>query len=333
MNELQWVEKLKPFARPSIFKSTSQIITSFVPYFGLLTAMYILLRIGFPFWIILILSIVAAFFLIRIFIIFHDCVHNSFFKSKTACSILGHIAGAMAFTSYYQWGFSHYIHHGTSSNLDRRGTGDVWILTIDEYYSMGRWKRIWYRIYRNPIFLFILSPLISFFILYRIPSSASGKKGLFSQILTTLFIAGTIIAVIFTIGIRYYLEIQIPVMFFAGMMGVWLFFIQHNYVEEYWEHEEEWDFLKSAMKGSTFYKLPGILRWFTGNIGYHHIHHLKTNIPNYNLKKCYDSIPELREIKPITFFRGFKMMFLKLYDENSKILVNFTKAKRIRQAC
>ena len=327
MNQTEWLAKLKPYAKPNLAKSILQIVTSFLPYFALLTGMYFLIKIGFPFWAIILVSIIPALFLVRIFIIFHDCVHRSFFKSKIACSIVGHITGAMAFTAYDEWGYSHYVHHGTNSNLDKRGTGDVWMLTVDEYNAMKPGKRLWYRVYRNPVFLFLIIPLFSFILLNRIPKNLKNNKALMSTIIIDILIAGVIVLISLTLGIKYYLAIQLPVMFFASMMGVWLFFLQHNYPEEYWEREKDWDFMKSAMMGSTFYKLPGILRWFTGNVGYHHIHHLKTNIPNYNLKKCYDAIPELREIKPITLRTGFKSMFLKLYDEHARILVNFTKAR------
>ena len=330
MNQTEWLARLKPYAKPNLGKSIFQIVTSFVPYFALLYGLYLLLTIGFPFWSIIILSVIPAFFLIRIFIIFHDCVHKSFFKSEIACAIVGHISGAMAFTAYYSWGLSHYIHHGTNSNLDKRGTGDVWMLTVDEYNAMKPFNRLVYRVYRNPVFLFLIIPLLSFVILNRIPSNFKDKKGIMSTLIIDAMLAGVIILISMTIGIKYYFMIQIPVMFFGAMMGVFLFFLQHNYLEEYWEREKDWDFLKSAMMGSTFYKLPGLFRWFTGNIGYHHIHHLKTNIPNYNLKTCYDNIPELREIKPITFLTGFKSMFLKLYDEQNKILVNFTKARKMK---
>jgi acyl-lipid omega-6 desaturase (Delta-12 desaturase) len=330
MNQTEWLARLKPYAKPNLAKSIFQIVTAFVPYCAILLGMYFLIDRGYPYWTTILPAILAAFFMVRIFIIFHDCVHLSFFKSKIACSIIGHITGIMTFTAYYDWGHEHYIHHGTNSNLDKRGVGDVWMLTVDEYNSMKPGKRLWYRIYRNPIFLFLIAPLVSFVLLSRLPKNYKNRRGVISVILTDIIIAGIIVLVSLTIGIKYYLLIQLPVMFFGSMMGVWLFFLQHNYLEEYWEREKDWDFFKSAMIGSTFYKLPGILRWFTGNIGYHHIHHLKTSIPNYNLKKCYDAIPELREIKPITFFSSFSSMFLKLYDEQAKILVNFTKARRMR---
>lgn len=328
MMKPEWLAQLKQYQGADAKKSITQIVSSFIPYLAFMALMLLIMSNGYPYWIVLLLAIVAGCFLVRIFIILHDCSHNSFFRSSRTCSVLGHICGVFTFTAFSDWQRSHGIHHATVSNLEKRGIGDVWTMTVDEYRSASKWKRLVYRAFRNPLVIFVLGPVILFLLLNRIPSKSARKREILSTIFTNTIIALIIIAAYFTIGIENYIGVQFPVTFISGVMGVWLFFVQHQFENVYWSHNEEWDSLKAAIEGSSFYKLPGLFRWISGSIGYHHVHHLRPAVPNYNLKKCYHDIPELQEVTPITIFKGFKSLFLHLWDEKTGKLVSFSTAKK-----
>jgi omega-6 fatty acid desaturase (delta-12 desaturase) len=265
----------------------------------------------------------------RIFIIFHDCTHNSFFRSRKINNIISHISGVLVFTAFHDWQLAHKIHHATSSNLDKRGMGDLWVMTVNEYYSSSLSRRLWYHLYRNPIFLFIIAAPTKFIFLNRIPKNLKRNKELVSQIGTTVALALIIITVCLTIGFKTYILLQLSVIWIGSSGGLWLFFIQHQFEDVYWSHNDEWDGFKAAMYGASFYKLPGLFRWFSGNIGYHHIHHLMLNIPCYNLKICYEDVKLDNEKISISFRKGFRSVFLKLYDEETKKLVSFKKIKML----
>ena len=318
------MSRLRPYEGAVVRKSVIQIFTTFVPYLVLMAAMFFILEKNYPYWVVFLLSIVASGFFLRIFILFHDCSHNSFFRSSRACSFFGSIFGFVTFTPFADWQYTHSIHHATSSNLEKRGTGDVWTMTVDEYRSAPKWKRLKYRIFRNPLVLFVIGPLVLVLLLNRLPNKNLRKKEILAVLVNNLMIAVFIVIAYFTIGIKHYLIVQLPVLYLAGVAGVWLFYVQHQFDGVYWSRGEGWDPVKAAMKGSSFYKLPGLFRWFSGSIGYHHIHHLRPKIPNYNLKKCYEDIRELQEIIPVTPFKGFRSMFLHLWDEKEGKLVGFS---------
>lgn len=334
MRQNEWRMKLKPFAKANLLKAWIQIINTLLPYMGLLTLMGLGIYFNVPYPLVLLLAIPTGAFMVRAFIIFHDCTHLSFFKSKKGNQFLGHILGIVTFTPYTIWQSQHNKHHGTVGNLDERGIGDVWTMTVEEYLSSSRMKRFWYRLYRNPIFLFLIAPFFLFAIVNRLPSKRlDSKKHYRSNLLTNLGLLSILLVVSFTIGIKYYLLIQLPVLFFASLMGVWLFFVQHQYDEVYWERHEEWDFVRAAIEGSSFYKLPFVLDWITGHIGYHNIHHLNPRIPNYYLKACYREVHELKAGKTITLLESFRLAMLTLYDEKSKKLISikeFRKRKMIK---
>jgi omega-6 fatty acid desaturase (delta-12 desaturase) len=293
----------------------------------LLVAMYFSLNISY--WLTLILAIPAAGFMVRIFIISHDCGHGSFFKSKKARDIIGFITGVITFVPYKHWRHSHAIHHATSSNLDRRGLGDVWTLTVNEYLALSFWRRLEYRLYRNPFIMFTVGPLYQFLIAQRFPEKGAKKKERNSVYLTNLAIAGIIILSSLTIGIKAYIIIQLSVMFFAALGGVWLFYVQHQFEDVYWERNESWDFQAAALQGSSYYQLPAILHWFSGNIGFHHIHHLNSRIPNYYLKNCHRILTQHIEIEPITMLKSFKSLKCRLWDEKNDKLVGFGYLKQL----
>ncbi len=330
LNKSEWNKKLKKYSEPSMKKSVFQIINSVIPYLGLIVLMYYTIRFEVPYILTLGLAFVASGFLVRIFILFHDCTHLSFFKSKTANAIFGHIFGIISFTPYYTWQLEHSIHHGTVGNLDRRGVGDIWTMTVTEYEESRFLRRLWYRVYRNPLFLFLVAPFALFMVLNRIPSTGARRKDHISYIVTNAGIVAILVLTWLTLGLKYYLAIQLPILYFGSIMGVWLFFVQHQFEEVYWSSDSEWDVVKAALEGSSFYKLPLVFEWFSGYIGYHNIHHLNSRIPNYNLKACYEDVHDLLDGKKITMIDSFKLAFLELYDEKSRKMISFRKARRLK---
>lgn len=323
MKKASWLEDIRIFAKPHRFRSFIYVMTSIVPYLCLLAGMIILHKWGFPYGIILILSLLAAGFFVRTFMVLHDCAHGSFITSKKVSTILGYFCGILTLTPYSDWQRSHIIHHSNVGNLDKRGIGDVWTMTVKEYEASTSWGRLKYRVFRNPFFLFILAPQLLFILSFRFPQKNSNKKDSFSIVFTDLILILTLVVAYFTIGIGSYLAVQLPIWFIGTSAGVWLFYIQHQFRNVLWQRQEQWDFITAATEGSSFYKLPGFLRWFTGNIGYHNIHHLNARIPCYNLKRCYDHVPELHDYTFVTFISAFKSLRLHLWDEDKKKLVSF----------
>ncbi len=316
-----WKRIVKRYQEPSAKRAIWQVINTCVPYAGLWCLMYFTLSVSW--WLTVPLAVLAGAILVRAFIIFHDCGHGSFFRSAKANHILGAITGVLTFTPYFHWRWEHAIHHSSSGDLDRRGTGDVWTLTVQEYLESSRWKRFAYRLARNPVVLFIIAPLFLFLIQQRVPSPKAPVRERYSVYGTNLAL-GTIAAVMIAIfGLKAYLVIQLTILITAGAAGVWLFYVQHQFEGVYWERTEDWDYAEAALKGSSFYKLPRILQWFSGNIGFHHIHHLSPRIPNYNLEKCHRAEPLFQTVKPVTFFASFKSLTFRLWDEQRRRLVGF----------
>lgn len=330
MSTSTWRTTLKPYAQANTLKAIMQLVNTVLPYFALVGLMALMIAFKVPYVFTLLLAIPTGAFMVRLFILFHDCTHMSFFKSKKANQIVGHLLSILTFTPYLSWQSEHNKHHGTVANLDERGIGDVWTMTVDEYLESSRVKKIRYALYRHPIFLFFIAPFFLFAVLNRFPSKHYSSKGHhMSNLFTNVGILSVFLAVSLIGGIKYYLLIQLPVLFFASVMGVWLFFVQHQFDEVYWERHQEWDFMKAALEGSSFYKLPLVLDWVTGHIGYHHIHHLNPRIPNYHLRRCYKEIHDFKASKTITLFESFKMAVLNLYDEKSGKLISI-KALRKR---
>jgi omega-6 fatty acid desaturase (delta-12 desaturase) len=318
----EWMEIIKRYNTPDPVKSWWQIINSVGPYIILWILMIKSIEISYL--ITLLLSVFAAGFMVRIFIIFHDCGHGSFFKSQRLNKIVGIITGLIVFTPYNMWHHDHKIHHQTVGNLDKRGVGDVMTLTVEEYKKLSKWNKFYYHVYRNPIVLFGIAPIIVFTIQHRFPKKYMNLKEKMYVHLSSLGLVVVILLLTVLVGWKTYLLVQLPVLYIATVHGVWLFYVQHQFRDVLWTKSEDWDYKNTALKGSSLFKLPVLLNWFTGNIGYHHIHHLSPRIPNYNLKKCYDENQIFREIKPITFFSAFGTMLLKLYDEQSGRMLKFS---------
>jgi omega-6 fatty acid desaturase (delta-12 desaturase) len=306
-----------------------QIVNTVVPYVALWFLMYWSLSVSY--WITLPLAVLASGFMVRMFIISHDCGHGSYFKSRVANDIVGFITGVLTFTPYHHWRWEHALHHASSGDLDRRGTGDVWTLTVQEYLESSRWKRFSYRLARNPVILFVIAPLFLFLIWQRIPNAKASLRERLSVYWTNLAILGVAAGMSWFFGYKAYLLLQVFVMGVAGTVGVWLFYVQHQFEGVYWERGEDWDYATAALQGSSFYKLPKILQWFSGNIGFHHIHHLSPRIPNYNLERCHQAEPLFQTVKPITLFASFKSFTFRLWDEQRRRLVGYRHLKSLRR--
>ena len=324
-----WQQMVAKYQNPSLQRSLWQVANTLIPYVVLLILMYV--SLSYSYWLTLALALPAGGLLTRAFIIFHDCGHGSFFKSQRANNFLGTICGLLVFTPYYQWRFEHAIHHATSGDLDRRGTGDIITLTVGEYVQLSRWGRFKYRLYRSPIVMLGLGPWFTFLISQRFVNPISKKRERFSVYLSNLFIVALLVMAANTIGVKELLMIQLPVAFIGGLGGIWMFYIQHQFEGTYWQRHEEWDYATAAIRGSSYFKLPKVLQWFTGNIGFHHIHHLSSRIPNYALQKCMEENPEFQDVTTITLWSSIKSLGLNLWDEEQLQLVSFRQLKRLQR--
>jgi omega-6 fatty acid desaturase (delta-12 desaturase) len=324
-----WQALVAKYQTPKLSSSLWQVANTIIPYLVLLYVMY--LSLSYSYWITLALALPAGGLLTRIFILFHDCGHGSFFKSQRANHILGTICGILVFTPYYQWRFEHAIHHATSGDLDRRGTGDIVTLTVKEYMELSRWGRLKYRLYRSPIVLLGFGPWYTFLISQRMVNPISRRRERLSVYFTNLVIVAILLLSWATIGIPAYLMIQLPTAFIAGLGGIWMFYIQHQFEGTYWESHDEWDYATAALRGSSYFKLPKVLQWFTGNIGFHHIHHLSSRIPNYALQRCMNENPEFMDVTTITLWSSLRSLRLNLWDEERRQLVSFGYLKQLRQ--
>lgn len=314
---------IAPFSRADTRKAVWQLANTIVPYLAILALMVTSRVLGWPYAVTLALALPAAALQIRIFIFFHDCCHDSFLPSRRANRIVGYLTGILTFTPFDDWKRSHVAHHASAGDLDSRGTGDIWTMTVDEYLAAPRLKRLGYRLVRNPFFLLLVVPFWLSLIAYRIPHRGAGRQAAMSVLITNLALAGIFTAFALTVGWRTYLVVQLPVIVISWTMGVWLFYVQHQYEDTYWTRRPDWDPLDAALRGSSYYKLPRVLQWFTGNIGLHHIHHLRPRIPNYHLQVCQDSIPALQAVKPLTLRRSLRSVALNLWDEQQQTMVSF----------
>jgi omega-6 fatty acid desaturase (delta-12 desaturase) len=324
-----WQQEIARFAQADQRRAIWQLVNTMVPYAGLWLLMVYTIKAGIPYWVTLALAIPAAGLLVRIFIFFHDCGHGSFLPSARANTVVGYVCGVLTFTPYHDWRIAHARHHATAGNLDRRGTGDVWTMTVEEYQAASRWQRLAYRLFRNPLILLGVGPAVSFLILQRFPHKGAKKRERRSVLITNLALLVIVVIAALTIGLGTYLLVQVPIILVAGVLGLWLFYVQHQYEGVYWARQEAWDPIKAALEGSSYYKLPRLLRWFTGNIGLHHIHHLRPRIPNYHLQPCYDQVPAMQAVQPLTFGASLKSLRLNLWAEAQQKLVSFRAVREL----
>ncbi|MDQ3248059.1 MAG: fatty acid desaturase [Chloroflexota bacterium] len=328
-----WTKMVAQYQQPDVRTSIWQVINSFGGF--LLTWCLMWLSLRYSYVLTLALSVPAAGFLMRIFIIQHDCGHGSFLKSRSVSDVIGTIAGILTLTPYRFWRKSHAIHHASASNLEERGVGDVYTMTVSEYLEASRWERLKYRVYRNPVFLFGIVPGLLFIVLYRFPYSDSKnwkKEDRHSVYWTNLAIAGVVAGMCLLIGWREFLLIQLPITLISASAGTFLFYVQHQFEDTYRANKPEWEYALAAMQGSSYYQMPRVFQWFTGNIGFHHIHHLSPRIPNYRLEQCHNENPLFQRVVVLTFWSSLRTMFLTLWDEKQKKLISFGELSTLRQS-
>jgi omega-6 fatty acid desaturase (delta-12 desaturase) len=322
-----WQKIVAKYAKPDARKAVWQAVNSIVPY---LVLFYLALRsLEISIWLTIPLCVLTGGFMVRTFIIFHDCGHGSFFKSQKANDWLGIVTGILTFTPYERWKHYHAIHHATAGDLDRRGGGDVYTMTVEEYLAAPWWLKVGYRVMRNPLAMFLVGPILMFVVVERIPTG-KGRREIASvwrtNVALTLIIGGLILA----FGWKAYLTVQLMVLFVGATAGVWLFYVQHNFKGVYWERHPDWDYFRASLQGSSFYKLPAVLRWFSGNIGFHHIHHLGAKIPSYNLERAYRENP-IFHIRPMTLLSSLECLKWRVYDEANKRLAGWEVLKLYRE--
>jgi len=325
-----WVDLVAPYRQTDTKKSLWQLGSTFTLFILGLVTMYWSLSAGY-WWLTLLLLFPTAGFLIRLFIIQHDCGHGSFFNSRKMNDRVGTFLGVLTMTPYLHWRKRHAIHHANSSNLDGRFIGDVPTWTVDEYLEKDTWDRIKYRLFRFPFILFVVVPFAVFFIGNRLPSSVAKKKERRGIMWTNIAIAVLWAMLIVAGGWQAFLLVYIPVIWLSASVGTWLFFVQHQFEDTYWEHQEDWDYTYAALRGSSYYKLPKVLQWFTGNIGFHHIHHLSPRIPNYLLERCHEENPIFQNVLTMTLRTSLETTFLSLWDKNQKKLISFRELRSQQQ--
>jgi omega-6 fatty acid desaturase (delta-12 desaturase) len=323
-----WKQIVAQYQEPNRWRAVWQIVNTFGTYAGLWVAMYWSMK--WSWWCTIPLAVLASGVLVRVFILFHDCGHGSFFASRRANDVWGFIGGLLTFTPYYHWRWEHALHHATAGDLDRRGVGDLWTLTVQEYLESSRWRKFSYRIARNPIVLFVLAPVLMIAVWQRFPSKQSTRSERSSVWWMNLAIVGMVIGMSMIFGFVPYLVIQGIIMTVAGSAGVWLFYVQHQFEDAYWERGEDWNYTAAALKGSSFYQLPKILQWFSANIGFHHVHHLSPRIPNYNLERCHRSDPMFHEVPPVKLLASLKLSTLRVWDESAQKLIGYRRLRKIR---
>ncbi|QDV04665.1 Fatty acid desaturase [Planctomycetes bacterium Poly30] len=316
----------RKFQQSHTGKATWQVINSVGSYVALWAIMYFTVQVS---WLLTLpFALVAAGVLVRVFIISHDCGHSSFFQSERWNTIIGVITGLLTFTSYHHWRGEHAVHHGTCSNLDRRGTGDVWTMTVSEYKAASRWKKFGYRFVRNPIVLLVIAPLFLFLVLERFPRKNAPRKEVLATRWTNVALAAMVASMCWVFGTSTFLLLQLGIVSVAMGAGVWLFYVQHQFEDTYWAKNADWDFGVAALEGSSFCKLPKILQWFSGNIGFHHIHHLAPRVPNYHLESCHKAIEAVgAKAREVTLWEGIKALRLQLWDEATSQLISFRQAR------
>jgi omega-6 fatty acid desaturase (delta-12 desaturase) len=317
--------ELAPYARPRRARSMLDLLTSVVAYLGFLVLTYLALEVSVL--LTLALALPTAGFMLRTYIVFHDCAHGSFLSTKRGNVWLGRVLGLLVYSPFASWRHSHAVHHATAGDLDRRGVGDVPTLTVAEYAALPWQKRLGYWLFRNPLVMFTLGPSWALVVQPRLVPSGARTRIRRSVIGTNVAVAGMVTAACLLVGWDEYLLVQWPAALLAGSAGVWLFYVQHQFEDTYWQSGESWTYADAALKGSSYLKLPKVLQFFTGNIGLHHVHHLSARIPNYNLQRAHDENPIFHGVPTLSLWDGLRATRLKLWDPARGSLVTFAEAR------
>jgi omega-6 fatty acid desaturase (delta-12 desaturase) len=318
-----WTERLAPYREPDLVRSIWQLSSTAALLVATLVLMYLSLNVWYG--LTLILAVPAALLLVRLFIVQHDCGHGAFFRSARVSDVVGSVLGVFTLTPYHYWKRAHGIHHATSGNLDHRGVGDIDTLTLDEYLARNAWGRFKYRVYRHPLVLFGVGAALHFVVRHRLPMLAprAWRRERLGILWTDVALAAFIVGMSLLVGLDAFLRVYVPVVVVSCSVGVWLFYVQHQFEPTYWEHDPSWTYASAALEGSSYYQLPKVLQWLTGNIGLHHIHHLNARIPNYRLQRVLDAFPELQQAPRITLWESVRCVSLKLWDEENRRMVPF----------
>jgi omega-6 fatty acid desaturase (delta-12 desaturase) len=318
-----WYQDTAPYARASLRKAIWQLSTTLAAYFLLFALMVYTVRHDYPYVVTLALAVCGAALFVRIFIFFHDCTHGAFLPSPRWNRNVGYLCGLMTFTPFHDWRRSHAGHHMSAGNLDRRGIGDITLMTVAEYQAASPLRRLAYRLYRHPLVTFVIGPTYYFLVRNRYPSKIAKKPDVYSVVIIDLALLVMVTLAGLTIGLRTYLLVQGPIIVFAASAGIWLFYIQHQFQGVYWARQASWDPWRVALEGASYYQLPRWLHWATGNIGFHHIHHARPGIPNYRLRECHEGVPVLKSVRPLTLRESLGTVGFKLWDEDRQRLVGF----------
>jgi omega-6 fatty acid desaturase (delta-12 desaturase) len=327
-----WTQVLARYREPNRTRSTLELTITILPLALLWIAMWATLGVGY--WLCLLLAVPAAGFMVRLFMIQHDCGHGAFFRHRLANDWVGRVIGVLTLTPYDFWRRTHAVHHASSGNLDRRGIGDIDTLTVQEYLALSRRRRLLYRLYRHPLVMFGIGPAYLFIVQHRVPVGLmrQGWQPWLSTMATNAAIAGAVIGMMWLVGVGPFLLVHLPITLLSGSIGVWLFYVQHQFEDTVWAHDRRWSLHEAALHGSSHYDLPGVLRWFTANIGVHHVHHLCSRIPYYRLRQVLRDHPELGDVSRLTLRESLGCVRLVLWDETRQRLISFRElARSLRQ--
>lgn len=328
--DVDWNALLAPYRKPVAWRAWFQVLNTAIPFAVLWTATYLSLQVGY--WLTLLLAVPTAMFLVRMFMFQHDCGHGAFTPSQRVNNVIGSVIGVLTLVPYEYWRKTHAIHHASSGNLDIRSFGDIDTLTVKEYLSRSPGQRLAYRLYRHPFVMLVVGPIWQFVIKHRWPTDAprEWKREWRSVYWSNAALLAIVAVAWLTIGIDKFLLVQIPVTLLAGSIGVYMFYVQHQYEDTYWRYRETWNYFHAGLEGASHLVMPKWLQWFTANIGLHHIHHVSSRVPNYNLQRCYDENPEFHDVTRLTLPQSVGTLRLTLWDEDDKKLVRFRDLPRIR---
>jgi omega-6 fatty acid desaturase (delta-12 desaturase) len=326
--DASWHERVSLYARPHIGRSLLALATSVVPLLGLWVLMYLALHVSYL--LVLVLAVPTAGFVVRTYILFHDCAHGSLLRGRRANAWLGAVLALIVFTPFARWRHDHALHHATAGDLDRRGVGDVPTLTVGEYNARSCRARLTYRLLRNPVVMFGLGPIYGMLLAPRWIRRSDRRQIQRSVWGTNLALALVIGGLCWLVGWRAFVLVEAPLVALAGGTGIWLFYVQHQFDHTYWQHSREWTYKDAALRGSSYLRLPKVLQFFTGNIGLHHVHHFSTKIPNYNLQRAHDDVSIFRNVPALSLWDGLRAVRLKLWDEDAARLVTWKEYRRGR---